>query len=1227
MEVQQQTIDNLWVLVSAGLVFLMQAGFLCLEAGLTRSKNNINVALKNMVDFGITTVLFWLFGYALMFGPTMGGLIGGANFEGFAPDFTASPSNVNVLVFLVFQIMFCGTAVTIISGALAERLNFGSWVIITVVISGLVYPIFGHWVWGNVNRAYGDGSLTGLLGSMGFRDFAGSSVVHSVGGWSSLAILLIIGPRLGRFPKQGPPRTIPGADIPLSAFGVMLLWMGWFGFNGGSTLAMNDQVVHIVANTVLAGAAGLCAGMGISWLAFKKSEVGMVMNGTLAGLVAVTANCFAVTTVEAVIIGAIGALCMFIVDRLLIAFRIDDAVGAVPVHLGAGIWGTLAVGIFGDQQYLQTGLTGLEQIGVQFVGIVVCALWTFLTVYIIMNVINRISPLRVSEEEEHIGLNVSEHGATTELLDLFNVMDEQSKTGDLSLRAPVEPFTEVGQIAARYNGVMASLEEAVKRTDAIVKTALDGIITFSQDAMRINTLNPAAEAMFGYPGQLMVGQPVSKLITAASGSKIATHDYAWLDELLESDHYREVIGRRADGSTFAMEVMVTPALTGERAFYTGTFRDITLRKQAEEAMRRSEEYFRLMIQNASDLISIIDGNGMIRYQSPSVTAILGYEAHEMLEQSIFIFIHANDAVYFVDYLTALIANPDPSTSVEFRIRNKAGEWRVLQAIGNNQMRTSIINGIVFNSRDVTDQKAAERELQMAKEAAEAANRSKSAFLANMSHELRTPLNAIIGYSEMLAEDATDFGYEDIIPDLNKIQSAGSHLLELINSVLDLSKIEAGRMELYLETFEVVDMLDVVVSTISPLIEKNHNVFHLDIGEGVEMLHADLTKVRQTLFNLLSNAAKFTENGTITLSVTQITEDGHDWVLFAVKDTGIGMTPAQVSDVFKEFVQADASTTRKYGGTGLGLTISRRFCQMMGGDILVESELGVGTTFTVVLPRQVAEGGEDVISKPIAVMKSLTGKVEVGTRPLVLVIDDDPSVRDQIARVLEKEGYAIEGASDGGEGLTKALAMQPAAITLDVHMQGMDGWTVLAMLKSHPQLQTIPVIMITFEDDKKRGFAMGASGYLTKPVDRRELLTMLEEFQPDSPTQDADILVVEDDEDTRFVITRILEREHFTVRTAENGLVALERVREKLPDLILLDLMMPEMDGFQFVTELQKTEQGRSVPVIVVTAKDLTNADRSRLNGFVAQIMAKSPSDRTLLLQEISTLLAAQIARK
>jgi signal transduction histidine kinase/CheY-like chemotaxis protein len=519
------------------------------------------------------------------------------------------------------------------------------------------------------------------------------------------------------------------------------------------------------------------------------------------------------------------------------------------------------------------------------------------------------------------------------------------------------------------------------------------------------------------------------------------------------------------------------------------------------------------------------------------------------------------------------------------------------------------------------------ELTVAKEAAEQANRTKSAFLANMSHELRTPLNAIIGYSEMLQEEAQDTGNEGAVPDLRKIHGAGKHLLALINDILDLSKIEAGKMELFLETFEVRALVDEVRSTIHPLIDKNGNTLEVDCPPDVAEMHGDVTRVRQVLLNLLSNASKFTEGGTVRLEVRREEKPEGDWLSFRVIDTGIGMTPEHLSKLFRAFSQADASTSRKYGGTGLGLVISRRFAQMMGGDVTVTSTYGHGSTFTVRLPARVTRPVTLVpttaaglgLSAAAATAAASTPDTSTPSKGTVLVIDDDPSARELMIRSLSKEGFRVLAAASGRDGLRLAREARPHVITLDVLMPEMDGWEVLRALKGDPKLAGIPVIMITMADDRSTGYALGASDYLTKPIDRERLAASVARYRQDG--QSRSVLVVEDDDDTREMMARTLTSDGWTVREAANGRVALERVREGAPDLILLDLMMPEMDGFEVITHLRENETWRSIPVVVITAKDMTAEDQLRLQGNVRKVFRKASFSRDELVEEIRAAMA------
>ena len=460
-------IDQLWILLCSGLVFLMQAGFMCLESGLTRAKNSINVAVKNIADFGISVALFWAFGFGIMFGLSQAGWIGSSNFF---PSAEAEQSST--IAFFIYQAMFCGTATTIISGAVAERLKFSAYIIIAILVSGIIYPVLGHWAWND----------NGWLRQLGFIDFAGSTVVHSVGAWVSLAALILIGARQGRFSASKQVNKIQGTNLPFAVLGALLLWVGWLGFNGGSTLALNEQVPGIILNTVISGVAGMLTATFWSQWHHGRIEVEELINGSIAGLVAITACCDSVATPLAVIIGATGAIAAQLVSQTLQNRGIDDAVDAVAVHGGAGLWGTLCVALFGQLDLIDTGLTRINQLGVQLLGIAVIGGCAFGLTWSLLKLLNFFFELRVSLEAEQLGLNVSEHQAKTDTYELFQVMDLQARTNDLSLRVPVESFTEIGHIATRYNQVMDSLQknhqqsaDSLEELYAVTATAMSAV--------------------------------------------------------------------------------------------------------------------------------------------------------------------------------------------------------------------------------------------------------------------------------------------------------------------------------------------------------------------------------------------------------------------------------------------------------------------------------------------------------------------------------------------------------------------------------------------------------------------------------------------------------------------------------------------------------------------------------------------------------------------------------
>jgi adenylate cyclase len=527
-------------------------------------------------------------------------------------------------------------------------------------------------------------------------------------------------------------------------------------------------------------------------------------------------------------------------------------------------------------------------------------------------------------------------------------------------------------------------------------------------------------------------------------------------------------------------------------------------------------------------------------------------------------------------------------------------------------RKTANGGVVAIYADITELKQREAELAAARDAADEANRTKSSFLANMSHELRTPLNAIIGLTDMLVTNVTRFGTEKAVEPLRRVHRAGTHLLGLINQVLDLSKIEAGKFESNLENISVPPLIDEVVGTARPLAEQNKNRLSVDCPRDLPMIEADAMRLRQILLNLLSNACKFTKGGSVILRVIRSTHEQQDCVEFAVTDTGIGMNAEQMQRLFEEFSQGDVSTARHYGGTGLGLAITRRLCHMMGGDVTVASETGKGSTFTVRLPiAQASAVSQQEISGPAP---------EFRRGECVLVIDDDQTARDLISEHLHQAGFSVITAGGGREGLRQAKQYHPVAITLDVMMPDVDGWTVLAALRGNPKLADIPVVMATIVDECRQGMTFGAVGYLTKPIDREKLVELMRRFK--TPSGLTRVLVVEDDPVQRERLRGWLGPQQWLLTEAENGRVALDRLTENAPDIILLDLMMPEMDGFQLVAALQEQPAWRRIPVIVITARDLSTEERARLNSGIETVLLKEQFSPADLIDKIRHLVAA-----
>ena len=660
--------------------------------------------------------------------------------------------------------------------------------------------------------------------------------------------------------------------------------------------------------------------------------------------------------------------------------------------------------------------------------------------------------------------------------------------------------------------------------------------------------------------------------------------------MLDRSHSFERV--RPDGTV--LEVRRDPVPGGG---FIAIYTDITERKEAEKQLREDEERFRAIDAAAPvGLIIVSENDQNVLHLNPSFCEIVGKDANALLGKPLSsIFTEPEKSKEL-----AGIINGTSSERKEFHFRRPDGAEAYVM-VSRVALDYRGEKAVIASFVDIHDRVQAEIELRQAKEAAELASRVKSSFLANMSHELRTPLNAIIGYSEILLEDATDRADKASMGDLEKIQAAGKHLLGLINDILDLSKIEAGRMDVYLEHVFLTRLVDEVKTIVEPMMKKNGNTLLVDCPQDIGSLQTDLTKLKQSIINLLSNAAKFTKNGTVTLRLARETRDGAPWVKFEVIDSGIGMTDEQMGRLFQAFTQADSSTTRNFGGTGLGLTITRHFCAMLGGSIEVKSKPAQGSTFIIVLPdratKVMAEDGLDG-DHPAVRHEPVPGDIHV------LVVDDDPAVHDVLAATLGKEGYQITHAKDGIEALHLMRTHPPDVVTLDVMMPKMDGWSVLGIMKSEPQLAHIPVIMLTIVDHRNLGFSLGASEYMTKPIDRNRLIALIEKFAVSR--RDGTVLVIDDDPDVRAMVKATIDDVGMKATTVANGQAALDWLASHpQPALVLLDLMMPKMDGFEFLERVRQNPHYVDLPIVVLTAKELTDNERSYLAERTLLVLSKS----------------------
>ncbi len=1120
--------DTSWILLCAFLVMTMQIGFCMLEAGLVRQKNSINVAYKNLMDFIVAGLAYWVVGFGVMYG------LGDANGIYGTTMFLKSHEDGHTAFFL-YQMVFCSAAATIVGGAMAERTRLSAYLIISALVAAVFYPLIGHWVWGG---ALGNGEQ-GWLAERGFIDFAGATVVHGTGGWLALAAVIVVGPRLGRFDEDAPP--LRGSNYPVATVGVLVLWFGWFGFNGGSALKFDDQVPRILVNTTLAAASGGFALLSWAWIKDRKPNIAASLNGTIAGLVGVTAGANMYETTDAIIVGVVCASCCGVATKLLERWKIDDVIGAWPAHAIAGAAGTLLVAICGEVSAFPVATSRAEQLVLQAMGVGTIAVWAFGFGYVMLFTLNKMMNLRVSEQDERVGLNIAEHDASTDIVELVSEMQMHRNNADFNTPVSEEPHTEVGMIAGEYNRVLDRVrleietrEEAYRQLEEesefrfIFENAHEGIIQFARNG-GVTKANPAAVALLGFK----------------SSDELISNAGQWLSKLEGVDK--------------------------------------------ESQLKR--------------MIRLLNEKGVAREIELSfIRSVDGRQGH-----------------------------------VQIDLRRIAAE---------DTADTTVLASII----DVSEKKANDR-LRLERDIATAASQAKSEFLANMSHEIRTPLNGVTGMLELLSRTQLDARQERFI---HVAGTSADALLSVINDILDVSKIEAGKLELEETEFALPQLLADVLDMFAQQAASKHIELASLLPTNIpDRVIGDPERLRQVFVNLVSNALKFTEKGSVTLRcrVDGYTDDNKARFHFDVQDTGLGIQPEERDRLFEAFTQADTSTTRKHGGTGLGLNISRQLIELMGGRISVESEPGEGTTFHIDLDLAVVEPA----SEEKANSRNILHDEESQDALRVLAVDDHPINLEILEGLLEPEGFqitAVESATEALIQLDQSVKEEaPFALALlDFQMPSMDGKELATRIRNDVRFHELRLIMLTSIDQaltSAERAELNIHASITKPLRRSRLFDAINatlglperETSPVAATPLTDlaaervaaarsvspkvaassvsggselvadyskkvitttgrslnILIVEDNPVNQMVIDELLHDFGHTTVLAENGEQAIEYVKQGNIDMVLMDCQMPVMDGFEATRHLRTMEaqQGSPrMPIIAVTSNAI-KGDRER----------------------------------
>lgn len=1116
MATDQLLTDLAWLMTCSTFVMLMQGGFCFLESGLARSKNSINVAIKNLIDFCVSIVAFWLFGFALMFGASRSGLIGESRFM---PGLELSAKD---LAFFIFQAMFCGTATTIISGAVAERMRFRSYLAVSLLVSGIIYPFFGHWAWNGADV----GARTGWLAQRGFIDFAGSTVVHSLGGWVALAAAIIVGPRLGRFGTNQ--RAPSGHSLPMATLGVLLLWFGWFGFNGGSTLAVTDQIPLIILNTNLAAAMGGLTGLVTGWIFERKNQIEYVINGVLAGLVTITAGCHVISPPMVIPAVFIGSLLCFGSMKLLERLHIDDVVGAFPVHGVCGAWGTIAVALYGIPEMWGTGLSPWQQLAIQCEGVCLCYLWAFVGGFLVLSLLNLVLPFRVTPAEELAGLNVAEHGVSTELIDLLSEMKQHREGGDFNQQVTVEPHTEVGQIASEYNRVLERVtseitvrEEAERKFRSIFENAVEGIFQTTPDGKYLSA-NLALAKIYGY-------QDVDAMKERIGNIKTQLYvDPSRRDEFVKLIKENDVVTgfesqvRQQDGTVIWISENARAERNeqGEIEFFEGTVEDITERKlneallrekqQAEAANRAKSSFLASMSHEIrTPLNGVIGMLDMLRAteqteQQRRFTHIARSSADVLLslinDVLDFSKIEAGklelehiafDLAALVDDIPEIFLHRASEKHIELTCRILPGTPQVVQ--GDPERLRQVLVNLIGNAFKFTENGEISISLRC-KSLDESANTSVIRFEVRDTG-IGIPAERIDrlfrSFSQVDASTTRRYGGTGLGLAICK------QLVEAMKGTIGIeSKVGSGSTFWFEIPFSVVKR-DTGVNRPLPDQLQDARVLVVDDNETNREILKDQLSRWGLLVQLESNPREALQQ------LRKMAERGKNYDLAILDCVMPDMSGVELAEEIRR--DEELSKLNLLMLTSLDDGLSQEDARRLEVKVLPKP-IRQSRLFDAVVSASVNRDRPQEATSNAGIISGETGPME----GLVLIADDNEINRMVAGEIVSSIGLKVIEATNGFEAV-QIVSKEPVDLVLmDCEMPEMDGFVATTEIRRREMRgeiprrghRLLPIIALTAQavkGDRERCLSAGMDEYLTKPIDRFKLLKMVGSFLKSKPS--------------------------------------------------------------------------------------------------------------------------------